>query len=112
MEYTSYPVVASFNTPRIDKDAWILDIIDYIRYMEPDDTILVYDFGHSGNLKLIIWMDDDTDIRIEVDAWNKPDDGNDSSVSEVDLTDWYWNCELVGIKNELHRIWNEEYVID
>lgn len=112
MQYESYPVHLTMYDSRIDKDAWIDDIIDYIRHMEIDDDILVYDYGKSGNLKLDILMDDDTDVRILVDAWANPKDGGDGLVYAVDETEWFYSNELKMIREELARIWNEDYVID
>ena len=80
--------------------------------MKPDDDILVYDYGKNGNLKLLITMDDDTDIRIYVDTWANPDDGGDGLVYDVDETDWFYKHELIGIRNELKRIWDEDYILD
>ena len=112
MQYESFPVHLTMYDPRIDKDAWIDSIIDYIRHMEIGDDILVYDYGKSGNLKLVILMDDDTDIRILVDAWANPKDGGDDMVYAVDETDWFYKTELDLIRKELERIWDEDYVID
>lgn len=112
MQYESFPIQFSMYDPGIDKDAWIEDIIDYVRHMDRNDDILVYDYGKNGNLKLIVSMDDDTDIRIFVDMWVHPDDPDDGMVCEVDETDWFYKNELIGIRNELRRIWDEDYVID
>lgn len=112
MQYESFPVHLTMYDMSIDKDAWIEDIIDYIRHMEEIDDILVYDYGKSGNLKLLITMDSDTDVRIFVDMWDKPDDGNDGMVYEVDETEWFYSNELKMIRKELERIWDENYVID
>ena len=106
IKYMSFPVHLTEYDMRIDKDAWIEDVIDYVRHMEIDDDILVYDFGKNGDLKLTITMDDDTDIRIFVDMLN------DSNIVNVDETDWFYKSEIIGIRNELRRIWNKDYTID
>ena len=111
-KYMSFPVHLTEYDMRIDKDAWIEDIIDYVRHMEIDDDILVYDFGKNGDLKLTITMDDDTDIRIFVDMLSDSKNDNDSIIVNVDETDWFYKSEIIGIRNELRRIWNKDYTID
>ena len=112
MRFGSYRVYFMEYDLRIDKDAWIDSIIDYIRHMEIDDDILVYEYGKSGNLKLDIIMDEDTDIRIFIDVWADPKDGGDGLVYEVAVTDWFYRTELDLIRKELERIWDKNYVID
>ena len=91
----------------VDKKEWIDEIIDCVRDMEYGDEFLVYDYGKDGNLKLIIVMDDDMDIKILVDLWNNADD----MVYPVDETDWYNHNNIDEIRNVIDGIWDEDYVI-
>lgn len=93
----------------IDKDAWIDSIIDYCSHFCPDDDLIVFDYGHKGNLKLTVVMDDDTDIRIFVDMLNEAD----SRMYAVDDgEDWFFKTEIKEIREKLEDIWNKNYEID
>ena len=92
----------------VEKEAWFDNILDFIKDMEYEDVLLVYDFGIHGNEKLWMTIDDDEDVRIETDIWVHHQNGDDGQVNFVDRT-YIERNETEEIRKVLDRLWREEF---
>lgn len=75
MEHYMNPVIDyEDGVGRVQKGDWIARIIEVCADFDVEtDRLLVYDYGEHGDLKLVMWVDDDLDLRIETDQWQKDD---------------------------------------
>ena len=108
-EYISVPVINYYNAKgNVEKEAWFDNILDFIKDMEYEDVLLVYDFGIHGNEKLWMTIDDDEDVRIETDIWVHPQNGDDGQIDFVDRT-YIERNKTEEIRKVLDRLWREEF---
>lgn len=88
-----------------DYNKWIEDIISITNEMDVGDKLLIYDYGVTGTLKIVITLvlNDEYLFRIDTDEW--VDGVDESEVEWVDRT-YVEKGDYDGLKETLKRLWD------